>query len=106
MTSVKPFSPEEARKHKISNIPDEVINVVNRLIAKNLSGRTTVSATVKQDDIVNGIIAAIPDCTRETIYSNGWLDFEPIFEGAGWKVVYDKPAYCEDYPATFKFTEK
>jgi hypothetical protein len=34
------------------------------------------------------------------------MDFEPFYEKAGWKVVYDKPGYCESYAANFTFTRK
>jgi hypothetical protein len=31
------------------------------------------------------------------------LDIEDTYREAGWKVEYDKPAYCENYPANFTF---
>jgi hypothetical protein len=43
---------------------------------------------------------------REDVFKNGWLNVEHLYETHGWKVEYDKPAYNEDYPATFKFIER
>ena len=43
------------------------------------------------------------EVTRATIFDNNWLDIEPTYRKAGWKVIYDGPAYCENYPATFTF---
>jgi hypothetical protein len=37
------------------------------------------------------------------IFEKGLLDVETVYERAGWKVTYDKPAYNETYPATFRF---
>jgi hypothetical protein len=40
------------------------------------------------------------------IYEYRWLDIEKIYEDFGWIVEYEKPSYCEDFPATFKFSKK
>lgn len=100
--AVKPITPDEVVKRKGSVIPDQVIEAVNTLVAKKWTGS---SATFKQDDIV-GIIRGVMGVSRDTIFEAGWLDFEPVFEEAGWKVYYDKPGYCEDYNATFTFSKK
>lgn len=107
MTDVKPFTPAQARATKLSNIPHEMIAAVNQLIAENLQGdRGKVRAVVKQKDIIARFKGLSGVESDQTVYDNNWLDFEPIFRDAGWSVAYDKPAYCEDYPATFTFTEK
>jgi hypothetical protein len=43
---------------------------------------------------------------QSEVYAKGWLNFEAIYEEAGWKVVYDKPGYNETYDANFTFTKK
>ena len=107
MTDVKPFTPAQARATKLGNIPPKMIEAVNQLIAENLQGdQGKVRAVVKQRDIVARYKQLSGVASDQEVYDSGWLDFEPIFRDAGWKVSYDKPAYCEDYPATFTFTEK
>ena len=57
-----------------------------------------------QDSLIDYCLKYAPkDVTRSTLFDNNWLDIEPIYRRAGWVVEYDKPAYCEDYPATFTF---
>lgn len=48
----------------------------------------------------------IPDFIFEAVnqlIKEKWLDIEDHYRKAGWKVTYDKPAYCENYDAYFKF---
>ena len=40
------------------------------------------------------------------IFTNNWLDIEPLYEDIGWKVTYDKPGFNETYEATFTFDKK
>lgn len=93
-----PIRPEDVPEAKAANIPDEVFEVFNELIVKHMSGERAV---IRQDEIVR----ALEDrgYARTTIYDEHWLDVEPVYEGAGWTVIYDRPAYCETYPATFTF---
>jgi hypothetical protein len=100
--SVRPITPDEAEANRKMTIPPEVIEVFNQLIVAHLSaGR----ATILQDEAVARICE---ECSvdRTFVYNSHWLDIESIFEEAGWSVVYDRPAYCETYPATFTFTRK
>jgi hypothetical protein len=46
------------------------------------------------------------DVERAVVFDKGWLDVESIFRAEGWKVKYDKPAYCETYKAFFVFSRK
>jgi hypothetical protein len=105
---VKPITPSEAKANAVSNIPDVVFEVVNELIVKGIGSNNHV--TIKQDDIMAHIVERVKpedgQAYRQTVYDNHWLDFESAYEKAGWSVTYDKPAYCESYPATFKFSRK
>lgn len=95
----KPITPAQAAQKKLGKIPDEVIEVVNDLLAVAFSsGR----ATLKQDAVVDAIVKALvkdadPPITeqmlRRKVYDEHWLDFEPFYRAAGWKVEYHKPAY-------------
>lgn len=105
--SVEPIKPYQAKQRKIALIPDFVIEAFNELITHNLSQGL---ATVKQKDALvliqaKATLAGNP-CTSEQIYENRWFDVEPLFRKAGWKVMYDKPAYNENYDAFYQFTEK
>jgi hypothetical protein len=93
----KPITPDEAESGK--HIPDEVFEAFNELIAEG-------DGDVLQKDVVLRILAKIPDTTREQIFKKGWLNVEPAYRKAGWKVTYDKPGYCETYEANFTFRRK
>jgi hypothetical protein len=105
---VKPFSPEEARASGISTIPDEIIEAVNELLATKYRGRGI--CTIKQDDIMSLALQKMGQSenreVRQQIFNRGWMDFEPLFEKAGWSVKYDKPGYNESYDAFFEFSRK
>lgn len=100
---MKPITPQELDATLGSDIPDVIIEVVNEMLKKEYRGR---SVTLLQKDIIREVIERDCSLTSTKIYENGWLDFEPLFEKAGWKVTYGKPAYCESYEASFEFTPK
>ena len=105
---IQPIKPSEVVKEV--NIPDFIIEAVNKLIKEKWDGS---EAKIYQDDILE-IVAVYqkdPDAndgrpTREEVFKNHWLDFEDLYRKQGWKVVYDKPAYCETYKAYFVFSKK
>jgi hypothetical protein len=101
---VKPIKPSDVVAKKQASVPDFVLEVFNGLIAKNFDGS---SARFTQDAAVAAILEAtdgdpVP-VTRARIFENHWLDVEPIYEKAGWKVEYDKPGYNETYAANWIF---
>lgn len=96
---VRPVTPDEASDMKMVNIPDVVIETVNRLLAENMRlGR----AVIKQKDLVDELVSGGLD--KGEIYDRGWVDFEDLYREYGWKVHYDKPGWNEDYPAFWEFT--
>lgn len=108
--SVKPFSPKDAEVSKVSFIPDEVIEAVNTLLSQRYNDR---SITIKLREVVaqaqknfsyKSTDGIPPDAN--VFYENKWLDIEPIFSAAGWKVTLDKPGYNENYVAYFIFEPK
>lgn len=96
---VKPIKPSEAVKEKKAKFPDAVLEAFNELIAKNLVG---CSSVVKQKDVMKLMVAKGLSCKE--IYENGYLNVEDVYRKAGWRVVYDKPGYDENYDAFFEFT--
>jgi hypothetical protein len=87
---IKPITPEQAKENniafKIKEIPKEVIMLVNNLLSKKFS---TNGIKIYQKEIID-ILVNEYKFDRNKIFENGWLDFEPIFEQYGWKVIYHK----------------
>jgi hypothetical protein len=52
------------------------------------------SAVLDQQEVVERLVAAT-NTQRTEIFKYGWLDVEPVFIEAGWKVVYSKSGYNE-----------
>lgn len=94
-------SPSQMQALRLKMIPQEVQDAWDALIARHFNGRT---ACVKQDDVIEMLLPMTPGASRQEVFDSGWLDIEDLYRAAGWKVSYDKPAYCESYPATFTFT--
>lgn len=101
--AIKPLSPSEILVEQKNSIPDFVIESVNALLKQHVS---MGHATIRQDDIIAEIIKHYPSTSRQMIFNNGWLNFESLYEDAGWEVSYDRPGYNETYAATFDFKDK
>lgn len=102
--AAQPIKPSQVIKKKKDSIPDFVIESFNELIVKHFNGSYS---TIQQDEVLSVILSKMPEgSTRQNVFDNNWLDVEDIFRKAGWQVNYDKPAYNESYPATFKFDPK
>lgn len=95
-----PITPEEAQEPR-PDIPEYVFDAFNELIVKNLTGKRSV---VMQDEVAD-LAARLGDVSKSYLYDEKYLDVERHYEQAGWKVVYDKPAYNETYRPTFTFTK-
>lgn len=105
---VKALSPSEVLGQKVSSIPDEIIEAMNQLLVEELSLQGT--ATILQKDLVGRARRLMAESgsvhANVDFYAKNWLDIEPVFRAAGWKVEYDKPAYCENYEAHFTFSKR
>ncbi len=99
--NVKPISPDEVVQKKKTSFPDFVLEAFNELITKNFRGK---SAIIKQNDVVN-LIVSKGAIDIDAVFAAHYLDVEDVYRDAGWKVSYDKPAYCEDYEPTFTFSK-
>lgn len=97
----EPIKPEDIVNLKEKVIPDAVFAVFNALIVENWNG---YNATFRQK-VAAELIATKLDTTISELYDKHYLDVEDIYRKAGWIVKYDKPAYCESYPATFSFSK-
>jgi len=101
MAKVKAMGPEEVLAARKESIPNVVFEAFNELIAQKFNGSY---AYVGQDSVIARIVKA--GHSRSEIFEKHWLDVEDIYREQGWKVVFDKPGYCESYEATFKFSKK
>ena len=98
----KPITPAEVVDKKKEQLPNEVIDAFNALIAANI---TNGRARIRVEDIIT-LIKLKLGVTREQVYEKHYLDVEDIYREVRWKVEYDQPGYCESYDATFTFTAK
>lgn len=97
----EPLRPGDVATAKAVGMPDFVIEAVNHLIS-TLTGK---SFSILQSDVVDEILRRAPKgTTRADVFDKHWLDFEPIYRAAGWRVTYDKPGYCEGYEPKFDFS--
>ena len=98
MSKIQPIRPDEVTHE----IPDFVIKIVNDLIKENWNGNNVYIA---QKELVDAIESA-PEFNltcRKDIFRKHWLDFEELYQNAGWNVVYKAPAIGENFEPYFKF---
>lgn len=98
----KPITPQEQAAQATTQIPDVVFDCVNAVLC---AGGTHGRIVVHQDSIVTELTGK-HGLDLAAIYDKNWLDFEPAYREAGWRVTYDKPGYNEDYRAHWVFTRK
>lgn len=116
---IRPITPAAAKAARVKVIPQEVFEVVNDLIVRNLkpNGSTQMYSRINQKDIMNGIleyqllrdllIRDFPGINLDqAIIDSGWLDFESVYLDSGWTSVTYNRAGCKDesYGAYFEFT--
>ena len=99
----------DLKLEKALQIPNFMIEIFNAEIAKNFN-ESSKDSVVEQDAIAmlaRAHIAKNKDHLGDVDpYQKGWLDVEPIFEHAGWDVVYRKQPYYETASSFFIFTKK
>lgn len=105
IVTVKPIKPSELVAKRLEQIPESVIDCWNNIIAEKWNP-TSKRSCVLQDEIIDLILQRHPDIERITVFDKHWLDIEDLYREQGWKVVYDKPHYSENYKANFTFSEK
>ena len=96
---MRPVTPSEVSKLKKELMPNWVLSVWNKLIAKNWDGYRSV---VDQSEAINALRES-PDNDNPGGSVVYYLEIEDIYRQAGWKVTYDKPGYNESYSAKFIF---
>ena len=81
----------------LRQLPDFVIESVNQCIQESWDG---TQARFTQDALAS-IMAEKSGLSVRALYGNKYLGFEPQYRALGWRVIYDKPGYCESYDAYF-----
>lgn len=101
-SDIKPLRPGDIAEDKLKNLPEQVLQSFNELIAENYRDR---DAVVRQDAVVTRMIDK--GLLKQDIYDKGWLDVEGIYRLAGWRVRYDKPVYYggEDFEPFYTFSK-
>jgi hypothetical protein len=95
-----PIKPSDIPAQKALVIPSFVFDCFNASIALNF-----------QNGRANVIEHVVWKLIKEKCKENGiepdlhFLNIEEAYRANGWKVEYDKPAYCETYDASYTFTE-
>ncbi len=106
MKNIKPISPnlakKEAKKQNHQQIPNEIIEVFNEILIKEIYKNEIV---IYQDDIVKKITKKM-NIKSDLIFANNWLDIEDIYLKQGWNIDYDKPGYNETYRSYWVFKPK
>lgn len=106
---VKPITPDEV----FQEIPDWVIKGANNCIRKHWVELSQESRFL-QDELIEEIWkvfsmqhdSADYKAWKDKLFENHYLDIEPIYREVGWNVVYDSPAYCENYKPSFTFRKE
>lgn len=92
----EPIKPSEIEEAACAHIPSFIIERVNQLIVQNWrSGKAVVNVREIKDWYLG-----------DNLFESRWLDFEPIFRKAGWKVEYHIPAYYENYCTYWTFSKE
>lgn len=112
---MEPIGPDEVlslkrqvKLEKAQKIPHFVIGIFNAEIAKNFNSNLNC-AEVKQTTVykqIQAYIEAHSELGDVDAYHQGWLDVEPLFENAGWKVQYHKQPYYETESSYFIFKKE
>lgn len=99
MNRGRPIRPEEVPEAKAKIIPPFVFDAVNELLVK----REGKVIRLRISEVSDAVKKAMPEGER---YQSWWLDFESCYADAGWRCVYDGPAYCESYEGFYTFEKK
>jgi hypothetical protein len=108
---MNPITPEEALKQcGDRKIPVEVIGAFNQLIVDKTENRGDIRIKITIDEIVPVVLERFAgsnfNVLRQQIFDNKWLDVEPLFRNAGWKVEFVKTPYYDPSPGYFIFERK
>lgn len=103
---VIPLTPKQVKEMHQKTIPEEIILAVNHLLVKGCS-ESRIRVIIEQNEVIEQATTIMRNkgktVERNDFFDKHWLDFEPIFRKAGWKVTFNKPGYNESFPAYWTF---
>jgi hypothetical protein len=102
---IQPITPDQVHEVRKKTIPSFVLQAFNELIVENMQANG-ISKVYQEDAICRMLKIEKEIVDSNQIFNMGWLNIECIYQDAGWKVEYDKPAYNETYRAFFTFIKK
>lgn len=94
-----PLKKEEVLVLKEETVPNEVIEVVNKLLVQNKNNANYIKITM--EEVVEELMKI--GFKRNEVFDKGFLNFENIYRKQGWTVIFDKPSYNETYKAYYTF---
>lgn len=105
---VRPLTPKQVREMHEKTIPEEIIFAINRILAK-AGSKPQIQVIIDQNEIIEQATNLMKSngktVNRDDFFTNHWLDFEPIFRKAGWKVEFVKPSHNESFTAYWTFKD-
>lgn len=93
------LSPKDITERQRKLIPPFVTEAIDNLLAQKFDGSSAVFSLKEATEAIKDSMPVFESFKSE------WLNFEPIYREAGWKVVFDRPGCNEDYPATYRFSQ-
>lgn len=98
----KPITPDEVIARRTDNYPPGAMKVINDLVAENWDG---TEARVSIQEVIDTLARNGFGTQDEQRRKHLW-DFEPTFEAAGWRCVFEKPGFNETGFRGFIFTPR
>lgn len=98
---VVPLNPKDIIDNIETSFPSFVIEAINNVLKRNFRGN---QVNISQDEILKEIVKLSPKrITKDKVFNNSWMDFEPLYRKYGWEVRYDGPGYNESYEPFYIF---
>lgn len=98
----KPITPKELIAARIQSFPSVVFDAFNAAIGDAWDGNCAV---VKQGRVALTIADELSIPVGE-VYKRLYMDIEPFYRKAGWKVKYSKPGIDENFEPYYTFKRK
>lgn len=98
----KPITPKELIAAKAESFPGVVFDIFNAAIADAWDGERAI---IRQGSVAMSVANAL-QIPVEEVYKRFYMDVEPFYCKAGWKVKYDKPGIGDNYEAYYEFKRK
>lgn len=102
---------EQAVLARLPAIEPDEMEFVQRAIADCFEKKFTVMEAAMKLRFLEHVDPVVDEsnmpwyyaATRQQVYDNKWLDFEPLYRKVGWKVEYYKPGFIEAGKAFWRF---